>query len=134
MATNVLFVCIQNAGRSQMAEVFFEQTANGEHHARSAGTRPAERVHPEVVETMAEVGIDVAHRIPHRLNTDDVAWADVVITMGCGDECPVFPDTEYADWDLEDPAGKTPEEIRHIREEILHRVHALVSELDARAL
>lgn len=115
-----------------MAEAFFELTANGEHHARSAGTRPAERVHPEVVAVMAEVGIDIAHRIPHRLNTDDVAWADVVITMGCGDECPIVPDTEYADWDLEDPAGKAPDEIRHIREEILHRVHALVSELEAR--
>ena len=125
MSKRVLILCTGNSCRSQMAEVFFEQTANGEHHARSAGTRPAERVHPEVVETMAEVGIDVAHRIPHRLNTDDVAWADVVITMGCGDECPVFPDTEYADWDLEDPKHLAPDEFREVRD----RIGELVGEL-----
>lgn len=133
MGTNVLFVCTQNAGRSQMAEAFFEQTADGRGHARSAGTRPAERVHDVVVKAMAEVGLDVAHRIPHRLSTDDIAWADIVITMGCGDECPVVPDTEYADWDLEDPAGKTVDEVRRIRDEVLRRARALVSELDARS-
>ena len=133
MNMKVLFVCRQNAGRSQMAEAFFEHTASGEHHSRSAGTRPAECVHAEVVETMAELGIDVEHRIPRQLSADDIAWADTVVTMGCGDECPVVPETDYADWDLEDPAGKAVDEVRRIRDEIRHRIRALVSDLDARS-
>jgi arsenate reductase (thioredoxin) len=89
--SNVLFVCIQNAGRSQIAQALFDRAAGGRHHARSAGSRPAERVHPEVVAVLAELGIDVAGNIPHRLDADDMAWADVVVTMGCGDECPFVP-------------------------------------------
>jgi arsenate reductase (thioredoxin) len=123
---NVLFVCVQNAGRSQMAEALFERAADGEHAARSAGTSPAERVHPEVVAAMAELGLDLAGRRPKRLERDDAEWADVVVTMGCGDECPVVPGTRYVDWELPDPAGRGLEEVREIRDEIGRRVEALL--------
>jgi arsenate reductase (thioredoxin) len=113
--TTVLFVCVQNAGRSQMAQAFYERRGG---HARSAGTRPAEQVHPEVAEAMRERGVDLAGRRPRRLERDDAEWADVVVTMGCGDECPVVPGTRYVDWNLADPAGASLDEVRAIRDEI----------------
>jgi arsenate reductase (thioredoxin) len=125
---NVLFVCIQNAGRSQMAEALFERAAGGEHEARSAGSRPAERVHPEVIEAMAEVGVDLADRTPRGLDRIDLEWADLVVTMGCGDECPVLPGKRYVDWDLQDPAGQPVEEVRAIRDEIEQRVASLLAD------
>jgi arsenate reductase (thioredoxin) len=125
---NVLFACVQNAGRSQMAAAFFER-ASGGHEARSAGTRPVEAVHPEVVVTMAEIGIDVSKNVPRGLSPEDAAWADVVVTMGCGDECPVVPGTRYVDWELPDPAGRGREEVRAIRDEIERRVEGLLREL-----
>jgi arsenate reductase len=128
---NALFVCLHNAGRSQISQALFEGAAEGRHAARSAGTTPAERVHPEVVEVMREIGIDLADRVPHRLSEDDARWADVVITMGCGDECPYIPGRRYLDWDLPDPAGQPLEAVRATREEIARRVEALVAELDA---
>ena len=128
--TRVLFVCVQNAGRSQIAEALFERTADGRHEARSVGSRPAEHVHPEVVEVMRELDIDVAGRTPHRLERADLEWADHVVTMGCGDECPVVPGKRYEDWELPDPAGRPLEEVRAIRDEIAVRVGSLVSELD----
>jgi arsenate reductase (thioredoxin) len=127
----VLFVCLHNAGRSQMSRVLFERAASGRHEARSAGTRPAERVHPEVVEAMAEVGVDLAGRRPRALERADAEWADVVVTMGCGDECPYIPGKRYLDWDLPDPAGRPLEEVRATRDEIGRRVAELVAELDA---
>ena len=129
--SSVLFVCIQNAGRSQMAQVLFARAAEGRHEARSAGSRPAEHVHPPVVEVMREDGIDVAANVPHRLDPDDMQWADLVVTMGCGDECPYIPGTHYLDWELDDPAGRPLDEIRGVRDEIARRVEALVAELDA---
>jgi arsenate reductase len=120
--TNVLFVCVQNAGRSQMAEALYERLGGD---ARSAGTQPAERVHPEVVEAMQELGIDVEGRVPRALSRDDVEWADVVVTMGCGDSCPYIPGKTYVDWELDDPAGKGLEEVRAIRDEIERRVSSL---------
>jgi arsenate reductase len=124
--TRVLFVCVQNAGRSQIAEAFFERAAGGRHEARSAGTAPAEHVHPEVVEVMRELGIDLDGRTPHRLDDADVEWADVVVTMGCGDACPVLPGKRYIDWDLPDPAGKPLDEVRGIRDEIQRLVDELI--------
>jgi arsenate reductase len=126
---NVLFVCVQNAGRSQMAEVFFGARAPAGHKARSAGTSPASRVHPEVAEAMAELDLDVSANIPRRLEREDAEWADVVVTLGCGDECPVVPGTRYVDWELEDPAGKRPDEVRAVRDEIRRRVDALLAGL-----
>ena len=123
---NVLFVCVQNAGRSQIAEALFRQAADGRHEARSAGSVPADRVHPEVVEVMPEL----AGRVPRGLDRSDVEWADVVVTMGCGDACPVLPGTSYVDWELADPAGRPVDEVRAIRDEINRRVDELVSKLD----
>jgi arsenate reductase (thioredoxin) len=126
---NVLFVCVQNAGRSQIAEAFFRRLADARHEARSAGTRPAEAVHEGVVEAMREVGVDLAGTKPRRLAREDAEWADVVVTMGCGDECPLVPGTRYVDWELEDPAGKGAEEVRAVRDEIRRRVDALLEGL-----
>jgi arsenate reductase len=128
----VLFVCLHNAGRSQISEALFSR-AGGHHEARSAGTSPVERVHPEVVEVMRELGVDVAERVPRRLERADAEWADVVVTMGCGDECPYIPGKRYLDWELPDPAGLPIEEVRAIRDEIERRVGGLVSELNAKA-
>lgn len=128
---NALFVCLQNAGRSQMSQALFERAAEGRHRARSAGTTPAGRVHPEVVEVMAEIGVDLAGRLPHGLTEDDARWADVVVTMGCGDKCPYIPGRRYVDWGLPDPAGRPVEEVRATREEIDRRVRELVADLDA---
>jgi arsenate reductase (thioredoxin) len=120
--TNVLFVCVQNAGRSQMAQALYERRGG---QARSAGTRPAERVHPEVAEALREVGVDVDGRVPRKLEREDVEWADLVVTMGCGDECPVIPGKRYVDWDLADPAGRSADEVRAVRDEIERRVSEL---------
>jgi protein-tyrosine-phosphatase len=129
----VLFVCLHNAGRSQMSAALFEREAGGRHEADSAGTTPAERVHPEVVEVMSELGIDVADRRPRKLTTEAADLADVVVTMGCGDECPYIPGKRYLDWDLDDPKGQPLDTVRRTRDEIAERVRALVAELDARA-
>jgi arsenate reductase (thioredoxin) len=126
---NVLFVCLHNAGRSQMSEALFARAAGGRHSARSAGTTPAERVHPEVVEVMAELGIDLGDRIPRRLGHADAEWADVVVTMGCGDECPYIPGRRYLEWDLPDPKGRPLAEVRATRGEIERRVTELLAEL-----
>jgi arsenate reductase (thioredoxin) len=127
--TNVLFVCIQNAGRSQMAEALFVREVGDPHRARSAGSRPASRVHPEVVQVMAELGCDLSARIPHALDADDMAWADIVVTMGCGDECPFIPGKRYIDWELEDPAGMPIEDVRRVRDDIAARVAAVAGEV-----
>jgi len=127
--SRVLFVCVQNAGRSQMAEALFAAASGGRHDARSAGTAPAERVHPEVVEAMRELGADLGERVPHRLEQSDAEWADVVVTMGCGDACPYIPGKRYIDWELADPHGLPLEKVRRIRDEISERTRALVAEL-----
>ena len=126
---NALFVCLHNAGRSQMSEALFERAAEGRHGARSAGTTPADHVHPEEVEAMAEIGIDLADRVPRGLTEEDARWADVVVTMGCGDKCPYIPGRRYVDWDLADPAGRPIAAVREIRDEIDRRVRGLVEEL-----
>jgi arsenate reductase (thioredoxin) len=125
----VLFVCLHNAGRSQMSEALFTRAAAGHHEARSAGTEPGERVHPEVVEAMDEAGLFVADRTPRKLTEGDAEWADVVVTMGCGDKCPYIPGKRYLDWELEDPKGRPLEEVRRTREEIERRVVELIGEL-----
>ena len=126
---NVLFVCVRNAGRSQMAEALFAQAAGGRHEARSAGSEPAERVHPEVVDAMRELDVDLEGRVPRGLERSDVEWADLVVTMGCGDACPVIPGKRYLDWELDDPAGRSPDEVRAIRDEIRRRISLLPPEL-----
>ena len=120
---NVYFVCIGNAGRSQMAQAFAEQAALS---ARSAGSMPEHEVHPQVIEAMDEVGIDLRGRSPKGIRDEDVHWADVVVTMGCGDVCPVFPGKRYLDWELTDPIGLPLDDVRPIRDEIERRVRALV--------
>jgi arsenate reductase len=125
----VLFVCVHNAGRSQIAAALLERLGKGRVRVRSAGTEPIDRIHPAVVETMREVGIDVAERRPRRLEDGSVREADVVITMGCGDACPVYPGKRYEDWDLPDPSGKPLEEVRAIRDEIESRVRGLLATL-----
>ena len=125
----VLFVCTQNAGRSQMAQALFERGAAGEHEARSAGSRPAAEVHPTVLEAMRELDVDLSRRRPRALERSDAEWADVVVTMGCGDECPVVPGKRYVDWDLDDPAGRPLEDVRRIRDDVVRRVGVLLEEL-----
>ena len=127
--SRVLFVCVRNAGRSQMAQALFERAAGGEHEARSAGSRPADVVHPEVVEAARELGVDLSGHEPRALERPDAEWADVVVTMGCGDECPFIPGKRYVDWDLDDPGGRPLQEVRRIRDEIEARVDALLAEL-----
>lgn len=126
---HVLFVCLHNAGRSQMSRALFEQAADGRHTADSAGTTPGERVHPEVVEVMRELGIDLADRTPQKLTTELAQRADVVVTMGCGDECPYIPGKRYLDWDLADPKGRPTQEVRATRDEIARHVEALIADL-----
>jgi arsenate reductase (thioredoxin) len=128
-----LFVCLHNAGRSQMSQALFERAAGGRHTALSAGTTPGERVHPEVVEVMRELDIDVSDRVPRALTRELAERADVVVTMGCGDECPYIPGKRYVDWELEDPKGRPVEEVRATRDDIDRRVRALVKELDRSA-
>ena len=132
MAT-VLFVCLHNAGRSQMSQALFERAAGGRHAALSAGSEadPAGRVHPEVVEVMRELGIDLADRTPQPLTTELAEAADVVVTMGCGDACPYIPGRRYLDWELPDPKGRPVAEVRATRDDIARRVERLVSELDS---
>ena len=130
--STVLFVCLHNAGRSQMSQALFERAANGRHQALSAGTTPGDRVHPEVVEVMRELDIDLADRRPQLLTRELAQQADVVVTMGCGDECPFIPGKRYLDWDLQDPKGRSIDEVRATRDDIAHRVDRLLSELDSR--
>jgi len=127
---NVLFVCVQNAGRSQIAEALFRRAADGAHEARSAGSNPAERVHPEVVEAMRELGVDLTERVPRKLGRADAEWADVVVAMGCGDGCPYIPGKRYLDWQLADPAGKGLAQTRAIRDEIAAHIERLVAVLE----
>jgi arsenate reductase len=125
----VLFVCVHNAGRSQMAAGFLGAVGGGLVEARSAGSEPAEGINPVAVAAMAEVGIDITANTPKLLTPDAVRAADVVITMGCGDACPIFPGKRYEDWELDDPAGKPLEEVRAIRDDIERRIRSLVDEL-----
>jgi arsenate reductase len=127
---NILFVCLHNAGRSQMSQALLERVARGRHEARSAGTEPADLIHPGVVTVMDEEGIDVSGRVPRLLTTDLARWADVVVTMGCGDACPVIPGKRYIDWDLRDPKDRPIDEVRAIRDDIQRRVKELVEDLD----
>jgi arsenate reductase (thioredoxin) len=128
---HALFVCLHNAGRSQMSQALFERASEGRHTADSAGTTPGEQVHPEVVEVMRELGIELGDRTPRKLDREDAQGTDVVVTMGCGDECPYIPGKRYVDWDLQDPKGLAVEEVRAIRDDIERRVRQLVAELDA---
>jgi protein-tyrosine-phosphatase len=125
----VLFVCVQNAGRSQMAAGLLNYRAQGKVHVRSAGSDPAEEINPAVVEAMAEIGVDLGEEFPKPLTDEVVRAADAVITMGCGDACPIYPGKRYLDWELEDPAGKDLETVRAIRDEIDRRVLGLLAEL-----
>jgi arsenate reductase len=125
----VLFVCLHNAGRSQMSQALFDRAVNGAHEARSAGTTPGDQVHPEVLEVMAELGVDLSGRAPQLLTHELTEWADIVVTMGCGDECPFIPGKRYIDWELPDPKGKPVDEVRKIRDEIQRRVASLLEEI-----
>jgi len=125
----VLFVCVGNAGRSQMAAALLQLHGAGRVDVRSAGSEPADRVHPAVVEAMAELGVDIYEETPKRLEEEAVRGADVVVTMGCGDACPVYPGKRYEDWEIEDPAGKSLDDVREIRNAIDRRVRVLVGEL-----
>jgi arsenate reductase len=126
---SVLFVCVHNAGRSQMAAAFLSRLGGDRVQVRSAGSEPADAVNPAVVRAMREVGIDIADEIPKVLTTDAVHASDVVVTMGCGDTCPFFPGKRYLDWELADPAGQGVEAVRPIRDEIERRVRGLLAEL-----
>ena len=128
-APEVLFVCVHNAGRSQMAAALLESKARGRIEVRSAGSEPADQLNPAVVEAMDELDIDIATERPKKLEDDMVREADVVITMGCGDACPIFPGKRYEDWELTDPAGQSLEVVRGVRDEIEQRVRALVDDL-----
>ena len=125
----VLFVCVHNAGRSQMAAGLLSLHANGRVHVRSAGSTPADEINPAAIQAMAELGIDMSQEFPKPLTDEFVRAADVVITMGCGDACPIYPGKRYEDWDLEDPAGKSLVEVRRIRDEIDGRVRGLLERL-----
>ncbi|MFF5482336.1 arsenate reductase ArsC [Streptomyces sp. NPDC012935] len=128
---SVLFVCVHNAGRSQMAAGFLSHLAGDRIEVRSAGSLPGDQVNPAAVEAMNEVGIDISAAEPKVLTTEAVQASDYVITMGCGDACPIFPGKKYLDWALEDPAGKGVEAVRPIRDEIHKRIEALIAEIDA---
>jgi arsenate reductase len=128
--STVLFVCLHNAGRSQMSQALFERAAEGRHTALSAGTTPGERVHPEVVTVMGELEIDLSDRSPQLLTQTLAEQADIVITMGCGDSCPYIPGKRYLDWDLPDPKGRPIEDVRRLRDEIARRVARLIAELN----
>ena len=130
MAT-ALFVCLHNAGRSQISQALFERAAAGRHTALSAGTTPADHVHPEVVMAMRELGFDLSDRQPQLLTRELAEQADVVVTMGCGDACPCIPGKRYIDWELPDPKGRPISEVRATRDEIAQRVDSLLEELDA---
>lgn len=129
MAT-VLFVCLHNAGRSQMSQALFERAADGRHTALSAGTTPGEHVHPEVVEVMRELNVELSGRVPRELTAELAQQADLVVTMGCGDACPYIPGKRYIDWDLPDPKGRPISEVRATRDDIAQRVQRLVTDLE----
>ncbi|MEJ8652707.1 arsenate reductase ArsC [Streptomyces sp. MS1.AVA.3] len=131
-AASVLFVCVHNAGRSQMAAGFLTHLAGDRVEVRSAGSLPGDQVNPAAVEAMKEVGVDISDQKPKILTTEAVQASDYVITMGCGDACPIFPGKEYLDWQLEDPAGQGVEAVRPIRDEIRTRIEALIAEIDAK--
>jgi protein-tyrosine-phosphatase len=133
MVPSVLFVCVHNAGRSQMAAVLLDHEAQGRVQVTSAGSQPAAELNPAVVAAMAEIGLDLSREFPKSLTGEQVQAADVVITMGCGDACPFYPGKRYLDWDLTDPAGLSVEAVRPIRDDIRQRVRQLLSELDATA-
>jgi arsenate reductase len=130
--TNVLFVCVANSGRSVLAERLFQRLAGNRHDARSAGSAPGTHAHPVVLEALGDVGIDASDHVPHRLDHDDVKWADVVVAT-CDDACPVIPGKRYVNWQLPDPKGRSLEEVRELRDEIESRVEQLVAELDRSA-
>ncbi len=132
--TKVLFVCVHNAGRSQMSRALFELAAQGRHPSACAGTDPAEAIHPHVLQAMAEIGEDLGGRRPALLTDELARWADVVVTMGCGDRCPYIPGKRYIEWTLPDPKDRPLEDVRRIRDEIRRRVAALVEELDSAPL
>ena len=127
----VLFVCVHNAGRSQMAAALLDHLADGRVTVRSAGSAPAERINPRVVTAMEEIGLDVSREFPKPLTREAVDWADVVITMGCGDACPIYPGKRYEDWELDDPAGTDLDGVRRIRDQIAGRVRRLLEDLTA---
>ena len=128
----VLFICVQNAGRSQMAEAIFNKLSDGKHKGISAGSEPADRVNPIVAKALQEIGIDISNEVPKKLSVEMVEVADLAITMGCGKGvCPIVPN-EMRDWPLEDPKGKTLEEVRRIRDEIYRKVSGLIAELDTK--
>ena len=129
--THVLFVCVHNAGRSQISQALFNRAAAGAHVARSAGSEPADRVHPEVLAAMDELGLDLRGETPKLLTRELAEWADVVVTMGCGDACPYIPGKRYLDWELEDPKGKSLDAVRATRDEIARRIDGLLAELNA---
>jgi len=128
----ILFVCVHNAGRSQMAAALTQRLGGARVRVRSAGSAPGERVHPVVVDAMREIGVDLATELPKLLTPDAVRAADVVVTMGCGDACPVFPGKSYRDWKVDDPKGRAIEDVRPVRDEIRRRVEALLTELGIR--
>jgi arsenate reductase (thioredoxin) len=125
----VLFVCLHNAGRSQMSQALFARAGSEAHEARSAGTTPGDQIHPEVLQVMAELDIDLTDRRPQRLTTELAEWADIIVTMGCGDQCPFIPGKRYIDWELPDPRGRPVNEVRQTRDEIQRRVAALLKEI-----
>lgn len=127
---HVLFVCVHNAGRSQMSEALFTQATQGNHTAESAGTNPASQVHPEVIEVMEELDIDLSNKTPKRLTTELTQKADIIVTMGCGDKCPYIPGKRYIDWQLQDPKGQTLNHVRTTRNQIQTLVQKLNQELD----
>ncbi|QMU67090.1 arsenate reductase ArsC [Streptacidiphilus sp. P02-A3a] len=131
-AASVLFVCVHNAGRSQMAAGFLSHLAGDRVEVRSAGSIPGDRVNPSAVAAMADVGVDISHQTPKVLTTEAVQASDYVITMGCGDACPIFPGKKYLNWELEDPAGQGVEAVRPIRDEIKKLIEGLVAEIDAK--
>jgi protein-tyrosine-phosphatase len=133
MAT-VLFVCLQNAGRSQISQALFQRAAGEPHHALSAGTTPADHVHPEVIAVMRELDIDLSGHKPQQLTPELAEQADIVVTMGCGDACPYIPGRRYIDWDLPDPSGQSIDKVREIRDEIAHRVETLLTGVEGQPL
>jgi len=128
--SNVLFVCLHNAGRSQMSQALFNQAAQGRHEGRSAGSTPGDHVHPQVIDVMDELGIDLRHETPQLLTRDMAEWANVVVTMGCGDACPYIPGKTYIDWDLTDPKDQPIDVVRAVRDDIARRVADLAAGLD----
>ena len=129
--SRALFVCLHNAGRSQISQALFNRAAAGRHEGRSAGSTPGDRVHPEVVAAMDELGIDLRGETPKLLTRAMAEWADVVVTMGCGDACPLIPGKRYLDWELDDPKGQSLDAVRTTRDEIARRIELLIAELDA---